>query len=1066
MQLSDFYPDMRGWTPAMENSSVAKTPQVPNDQTQVNPFLRTVLPLPLQYSGDTIKQYNRPGMSSFRTPPLPPSGIPAINSAAQTVSNSVATTIVNNIPSSDTTDIESIFTNVQTGTQYTVQLSDRVKLVSMNNNSGGTIVLPAGTLNKGTFEHVVTAADNSGTASVTGTPYFGNGSALLYAAAQSTTGVEQNPIVFTPGPWTNPASAPDVFEQLFIQSLPATPVAINPTAPISAAGPWVTALSFFQNTSAISLAQKASGGSGGLGSGTYPIAFSSNVTAKNSILVALVAFSYSSGSTIAPLVPTDTLGNTYKLIAHVIKDLGPSPAFSTQIWLYLAENIVGGANTTNLVLSGSGSLGAGIWGYELNLAGTTTSSGFDNGWYCYIENTGSGSFNVVSAANIDEVSNASIALGPNSGIIVAFDGTNWFTERGAGSGGGVTSVFGRTGAVVAATNDYTQTQIAAGAIANGTTATTQMTGDSSAQVATDAFVAAAISGVISGSTPADGMRHGNTVWWADAAYAEMRDDFFVKGGTSWPDANANGTIGELGWDLVSVSTIGSSANGFGLQGGNPPNLGIFSMANNNTRQNYGLMLLGQNNAVSTFTRNAFALLENPGWKASFVFQFQPDRSSTTALPRFNKRSMYVGLMGSGTFDVGSGTPGTQTARPTTFIGVRYDTSKVPNGMSVTSVATASGGSTVYTGSFATSLANAWKGTNVTIRGCETAANNGTFACTASTTTTLTLSNASGVSETVANGSADAAPAGINITAVAAQSGANTTYTIGDPLGLGQGSNGGYIGMTFVVTGCTNAANNGTFTCVASSNVALVLNNGAGVAETPTANAAFAAGTSLNDSTFVFECRTADLQFSGTGRRNNNQGTTFNTTVTPVIGTWYRLDLVCTTAGQVTMTLNGAHSNTFTAAQQVITNTAAWTTNAAGVLRYSSGTVTSTAAAAIPGTVGYLQTADGSSVTISGLTAPLTGLNGTFQINAQVDSGSAGNFIVIINTGQASLSASQTGTFTYYPALTPVICFGNDDSTNAGALGALNFGIDFFCLAWNKGIINPANTPTATLARYW
>src|SRR5579859_6645594 len=115
---------------------------------------------------------------------------------------------------------------------------------------------------------------------------------------------------------------------------------------------------------------------------------------------------------------------------------------------------------------------------------------------------------------------------------------------------------------------------------------------------------------------------------------------------------------------------------------------------------------------------------------------------------------------------------------------------------------------------------------------------------------------------------------------------------------------------------------------------------------------------------------------------------------------------------------------------------------------------------------YLQTADGSSVTISGLTAPLTGLNGTFQINAQVDSGSAGNFIVIINTGQASLSASQTGTFTYYPALTPVICFGNDDSTNAGALGALNFGIDFFCLAWNKGIINPANTPTATLARYW
>lgn len=82
MKLSDFYPQMKGWTPAMEESSVARTPQVPNEQTQVSPFLRTVLPLPLQYSGDTIKQYNRPGISSFRTPPLPPSGIPAINSTS------------------------------------------------------------------------------------------------------------------------------------------------------------------------------------------------------------------------------------------------------------------------------------------------------------------------------------------------------------------------------------------------------------------------------------------------------------------------------------------------------------------------------------------------------------------------------------------------------------------------------------------------------------------------------------------------------------------------------------------------------------------------------------------------------------------------------------------------------------------------------------------------------------------------------------------------------------------------------------------------------------------------
>lgn len=61
--------------------------------------------------------------------------------------------------------------------------------------------------------------------------------------------------------------------------------------------------------------------------------------------------------------------------------------------------------------------------------------------------------------------------------------------------GAVTSVFGRTGAVVAVTNDYTQSQIAAGAIANGSTATTQALGDNTTKIATDAFVANAIAAI-------------------------------------------------------------------------------------------------------------------------------------------------------------------------------------------------------------------------------------------------------------------------------------------------------------------------------------------------------------------------------------------------------------------------------------------------------------------------------------------------------------------------------------------------------------------------------------------
>ena len=68
-------------------------------------------------------------------------------------------------------------------------------------------------------------------------------------------------------------------------------------------------------------------------------------------------------------------------------------------------------------------------------------------------------------------------------------------------------------------------------------------------------------------------------------------------------------------------------------------------------------------------------------------------------------------------------------------------------LTLTSVATASAGSTVYTGTITGGAANAWAGATFVIAGFTTSANNGTFVCTASSATTLTLSNASGVSET-------------------------------------------------------------------------------------------------------------------------------------------------------------------------------------------------------------------------------------------------------------------------------------------------------------------------------
>jgi len=66
---------------------------------------------------------------------------------------------------------------------------------------------------------------------------------------------------------------------------------------------------------------------------------------------------------------------------------------------------------------------------------------------------------------------------------------------------------------------------------------------------------------------------------------------------------------------------------------------------------------------------------------------------------------------------------------------------------------------------------------------------------------------------------------LTLSAVAASSGGATNYTI-----TGGGSNA-FAGFQFIIAGFTNAANNGAFYCVASTNSTLTLSNGSAVLET-------------------------------------------------------------------------------------------------------------------------------------------------------------------------------------------------------------------------------------------
>jgi len=143
---------------------------------------------------------------------------------------------------------------------------------------------------------------------------------------------------------------------------------------------------------------------------------------------------------------------------------------------------------------------------------------------------------------------------------------------------------------------------------------------------------------------------------------------------------------------------------------------------------------------------------------------------------------------------------------------------------LTSVNNAGGGKTVYNGTITGGNANAYVGATVVVAGFTNPKNNGTFTCTASSNTSLTLNNANGVAQT------QAATATVTT---------STTYN-GTITG---GAGNAYNGDTVVVTGFVNAANNGTFKATASSATTLTLNNLASVAETDPGTATITFGTS-------------------------------------------------------------------------------------------------------------------------------------------------------------------------------------------------------------------------------
>lgn len=214
--------------------------------------------------------------------------------------------------------------------------------------------------------------------------------------------------------------------------------------------------------------------------------------------------------------------------------------------------------------------------------------------------------------------------------------------------------------------------------------------------------------------------------------------------------------------------------------------------------------------------------------------------------------------------------------------------------------------------------------------------------------------------------------------------------------------------------------------------------------------------SIADAFFTLEI-VNNLQTSASFVRNNLQGTTVVTNVAPAEGVWHRLDITCTVAGKVTLTLDGSSTNTLTGTipKTLITDPA----GDAAAASFNKGATISWSNAH-----GNPNFGTGSKINIAGIAdVGYTFLNGDW-LATFASTNPTIQFLTSASVGNGTLAA-HAWTLTGFPALMPFMTGGNDNTGVAPTQGSIAFFLDYFSLLWNPGVAG-SGTPDPTKPRYW
>lgn len=346
---------------------------------------------------------NLPNLSLM---PLGIQGNPSTNAAitSTAIKSVIVPPAVPQIP-----QIIEILSNVQIGTSYTVQTSDLDTLISMTNNAGGTVILPG----PGSPFSFVQFKDFSGTSHSQSAVVTNTANNFMYLSVWIGTGL--------PGG----LSVSDTNGNSWIL--------IDSTNDGGGTG---TANYYAANIAG--------------GSNTITVLFVGGAAVLNAVMMEYSGIALTSpldvhAFTLSGAGTTITTGFNNDLLIYSCPEADTETASAPWTARYNTPSSFSGFQFgQDQIVASSGTvvntLGATAPGVPNNFtqfiaafktAIAAPATGFEAGFFTYIENTGTGTFTVESTAQIDG-SIQTFTLGPNQGVLVVYDGTNWWTERGIG----------------------------------------------------------------------------------------------------------------------------------------------------------------------------------------------------------------------------------------------------------------------------------------------------------------------------------------------------------------------------------------------------------------------------------------------------------------------------------------------------------------------------------------------------------------------------------------------------------------------------------------------------------